>query len=242
MHYIVKYFKVKIVKKRFLYINRVQGFLAIRALKDEARSRHYLPNIIDGKRCCFRFFRSACLIFVTTLIVSGCQWLKGADTTFLSGTNIKIPEGTPTFKKGFRDGCESVLSSRGNTFYRTRYKGFKYDPRLIDDSEYKFAVSRGYGVCFNYILRFINDAGSDEYIVSPSNFDWSLGSIDHTIVGKNENLGFGLNQSVADNNIFSSVFDFTRSSAADGGEGKGAMSSNIFYGTNYKYFGSFWHE
>ena len=242
MHYIAKYFKVKIVKKRLSYINGVRGFLAIRVLKDKTRSRYCLPNIVNKKWCCFRFFRSAHLIFVATLVISGCQWFRGADTTFFSGTNIKIPEGTPTFKKGFRDGCESVLSSRGNTFYRARYKGFKYDPRLIDDSEYKFAVSRGYGFCFNYIIRFINDSGSDEYIVSPSYFDWSLGSVDNTIVGKNENLGFGLNQSVADNNIFSSVFDFTRSSTADGGEGKGAMSSSMFYGTNYKYFGSFWHE
>tara|TARA_Y100000389_G_scaffold169836_1_gene176411 strand:+ start:40717 stop:41319 length:603 start_codon:yes stop_codon:yes gene_type:complete len=188
-------------------------------------------------------FLSKIIILLILSVLAGCQWLKAADTTFLSGTNIKIPEGTPTFKKGFRDGCETVLNSRGNSFYRTRYsQGFRYDPKLIEDSEYKFAVSRGYGFCFNYVIRFLNEAGSDSYIVSPSNFDWSLGSIDNMVTSSDENLGFGLDQSVADNNIFSDIFDFTRSSTASGGQGKGVMSSNVFYGTNYKYFGSFWHE
>lgn len=182
------------------------------------------------------------VILLVFLTLSNCQWFRAADTTFLSGTDIKVPEGSPTFKKGFRDGCETVLSSRGNTYYRTKYSGFRYDPKLIKDAEYKFAVSRGYGFCFNYIIRFLN-AGSDDYIVAPSNFDWSLGSIDEMMSdGEPGGLGFGLDKSVADNNIFSDIFDFTRSSTASGGEGKGAMSSNIFYGTNHKYFGSFWHE
>lgn len=49
MHYIVKYCKVKIVKKRLTYVDGVKGFLVIKDLKEEARSCHYLSSIIGGK-------------------------------------------------------------------------------------------------------------------------------------------------------------------------------------------------
>jgi len=169
------------------------------------------------------------------LFLNNCQWFKAADTTFLSGTDIKIPEGTPIFKEGFRDGCETVLNSRGNSFYRSRYDGFRYNPEYIKNSEYKFAVSRGYGFCFNYILRFVN-AGSDTYIVSPSHLDWSLGSIDETMDEKGGGMGFGINQSAIDEDVFSDIFWWTKT---DDGAGQGAMSGSVFYGTNYGHFGSF---
>lgn len=182
------------------------------------------------------------ILLIFSLFLSNCRLFKGSGTTFLAGTNIKIPEGSPTFKKGFRDGCETLLSARGNSFYRSRYDGFKYDPELIDNPEYKFAIGRGYGFCFNYTIRYLQ-GGADEFIVSPSQFDWSRSNFNEMIVSEKENSGFGINQSAINNpRGINEIFDFTRSSRASGGEGKGAMSSNIFYGTNHNYFGSFWHE
>jgi hypothetical protein len=175
------------------------------------------------------------IIIFSILFLNNCQWFIAADTTFLYGTDIKIPDGTPIFKEGFRDGCETVLNSRGNTFYRTRYDGFRFNPDYIRNSEYKFAVSRGYGFCFNYILRFVN-SGSDDYIVSPSHFDWTLGSIDDTRYEKGKDIGFGTDQSMIKENIFEDIFWWTKTKDGKGG---GAMSENIFYGTNYGYFGSF---
>jgi len=46
MHYIVKYFKVKNVRKGLPYAHKVHSFLVIRNLKDTAKSRYYLSNII----------------------------------------------------------------------------------------------------------------------------------------------------------------------------------------------------
>lgn len=48
MRYIVKYFKVKNVKKELPYAHKVCSFLVIRNLKDRAKSRHYLSNIVGG--------------------------------------------------------------------------------------------------------------------------------------------------------------------------------------------------
>jgi hypothetical protein len=175
------------------------------------------------------------LSVVLILLLANCEWFRVADTAFLAGTNIKIPEGTPIFKKGFKDGCETVLNSRGNSFYRTRYDGFKYSPQYIDNAEYKFAVSRGYGYCFNYVIRYLGE-GSDAFIVSPSNFNWGLGSINETNDSKGQGAGFGLDQSAIDQNIFSDIFWWTKTKDGKGG---GAMSENVFYGTSHNYFGSF---
>ncbi len=46
MRYIVKYFKVKNVRKGLPYAHKVHSFLVIRNLKDTAKSRYYLSNII----------------------------------------------------------------------------------------------------------------------------------------------------------------------------------------------------
>ncbi len=64
---------------------------------------------------------------------------------------MKIPDGTPAFQKGFRDGCETVNYARGNVFYRSRY-GYRYDPKMISNSEYRFGHSRGYSWCFYHVL------------------------------------------------------------------------------------------
>ena len=95
------------------------------------------------------------LLIFTLFSLNGCKWFTNAGTPFFLGTGFKVPPGTPTFQKGFKDGCSSVLYSRGNVWYRTRYK-YKYDPKMIGNPEYRFGHSRGYTWCFQQVIQGVS--------------------------------------------------------------------------------------
>ena len=77
-------------------------------------------------------------------------------SNFAPLSNFKVPPGTPAFKSGYKDGCSSVLYSRGNMFYRSRYE-YRYDPNMIDNTEYKFGYSKGGNWCFSHIVGISPD-------------------------------------------------------------------------------------
>ncbi len=79
--------------------------------------------------------------------------LTACSAPFYSGTNIEVPEGTPSFKKGFIDGCSAMTYARGNLFYRMRYKNkATYNPKMIDNTEYNFGYTRGRSWCFHQVI------------------------------------------------------------------------------------------
>ena len=140
------------------------------------------------------------LVLIIILTLSNCRWFTGAGTTFLGGTRFKIPDGTPKFQKGFKDGCGTVLYARGNIFYRTFYN-HDYDTKLIRDSEYNFGYKRGYAYCFQYIVPGVGS--SDNFIVPKEytpfdmgagnlNSTWNYGNLDWG-VGSGGNAPQGLN-------------------------------------------------
>jgi hypothetical protein len=119
--------------------------------------------------------------FITILTLENCKLFTGASTYYLTGTNYKVPDGTPAFQQGFRDGCESGLHSRGNVLYRTRYS-HKYTPSLIDNPEYKFGYGRGYGWCFTTQTAGGHTGGFDAFIYGKGvPFDMGRASIDGTV-------------------------------------------------------------
>ena len=95
------------------------------------------------------------IIIFTFLIISlnSCRLISDIGTPFYSMTNFKVPPGTPSFQQGYKDGCETISYARGNPFYKTRYKGYRYDPKMIGNSEYRFGHSRGISLCFNIIFN-----------------------------------------------------------------------------------------
>ncbi len=68
----------------------------------------------------------------------------------MMGVSFKIPEGTPAFKRGYRDGCSQILYSRGNMFYRFKHR-YHYDTKMNGNAEYRFGYKRGISYCFNSI-------------------------------------------------------------------------------------------
>ena len=104
-------------------------------------------------------------LIIILLFFSGCQWITGAALPPFALLGIPEPEGTPIFKSGFKDGCESILHNRGTGLFRDRYK-YHYDTTLMDNPEYQFGFSRGWTNCFNHVVsgRHTLGGSADTYI------------------------------------------------------------------------------
>ncbi len=90
------------------------------------------------------------ILLITLLFFTSCRWFEAADTPFQMFGNFKVPEGTPVFKRGYRDGCATMLHARGNGFYRWKHK-YNYNPKMHHHPEYRFGYKRGMSFCFNSI-------------------------------------------------------------------------------------------
>ena len=174
------------------------------------------------------------IILTFLLSISSCKWLTEADTSELAFTNIKIPAGTPKFQLGYKDGCSSVLYTRGNGLYRSRY-AYEFHPELIDDEEYFFGRKRGYSFCFNYITGPAGHfaKGWDGYIYAQGTpFDMGAGTIDDTVIGRASGTYGGKANSVWDTfgdmkgGLDGSIGVLTRNRANTGG----VLGGSMFYG------------
>jgi hypothetical protein len=126
-----------------------------------------------------RNFLGKILLVLFLLELVGCKWFGSSGDPFLKWSNITIPDGTPTFQQGFKDGCSTTLYSRGNVYYKTRY-GYRYDPKLIGSSEYRLGHQRGYTWCFEHIVGGIPMTSFDRYLLPHGNdgtFDMTAGNI-----------------------------------------------------------------
>jgi hypothetical protein len=59
------------------------------------------------------------------------------------------PDGPPEYQQAWKDGCESGMSTYGNSFYKTFYS-YKMDPNLRDNELYY----RTWKDAFNYCRHF----------------------------------------------------------------------------------------
>lgn len=103
------------------------------------------------------------LLLVVLLQIGSCRWLSNAGLPYFRGLDFKVPDGTPTFQQGYKDGCSTILFARGNGIYRDRYS-YRYDPKLIGNPEYRFGHSRGQSWCFQNIIGPNPLASSDRYL------------------------------------------------------------------------------
>jgi hypothetical protein len=111
--------------------------------------------------------------------IDGCKWFTNAGTPYFKWTSFKIPQGTPAFQAGYKDGCSTVLYARGNVYYRTRYS-YRYDPKMIGNPEYRFGHSRGYAWCFQQVVAGTSGpVGSFDKYLNPGGYDstFSAGNI-----------------------------------------------------------------
>lgn len=161
--------------------------------------------------------------FLTILLLlfslSSCRWFEAASTTMMTFTNIKVPDGTPAFQRGYLDGCSSTIYSRGNQFYRTRYS-YKFDPKMIGNSEYTFGHRRGYNWCFKQHVTTDNggsNASWDRFLM-PSGYDktFNAGNVNEAWGGMFGGIGSPINSPG-----FQGIFDMW-----GGGSQGGVFSAN----------------
>lgn len=161
------------------------------------------------------------LILVFLFHLSGCRWFTDASTTMYSFTNIKVPNGTPAFQRGYLDGCSSATYSRGNNIYRARYK-YKFDAKMIGNPEYTFGNKRGYSWCFKQMAQ-VGGAGANaswDRFINPGGYDptFNAGNVNDAWGGMFDGLGA---QIPIENGGFNGIFG-----VLSGGSGGGAFSAN----------------
>ena len=63
------------------------------------------------------------------------------------------PPGSPEFKMGFKDGCESGLATYGTIFYKARYSFYQnYD--MLSNIDYDRAWHESFNYCRHYNLKY----------------------------------------------------------------------------------------
>ncbi len=103
------------------------------------------------------------LLVLILFSLGGCRWFGNISKPFLGGLDFKVPDGTPAFQQGFKDGCSVILYARGNGLYRDRY-GYRFDPKMIGNPEYRFGHSRGQSWCFQNLIGPNPIASFDTYL------------------------------------------------------------------------------
>jgi hypothetical protein len=175
------------------------------------------------------------LIFILLILnLNSCKWISDAGTPFYSMTGIKVPPGTPSFQKGFRDGCETVTYARGNPLYRTFYKGYRFDPKMVGNSEYRFGHSRGVSFCFMQVISNVHSS-ADNYL---NYYDPTMAAQDYNTVGDGLFDGGVFSQSLTTpGNGIDGIFDVLQKGG--GGTTGSAFTSNPLWagGSVGQFFG-----
>lgn len=91
------------------------------------------------------------LIAFITLSGSACSVItKPTPYGLQRGLVDGAPEGTPAFRYGWKDGCESGLAAYGTLLYKAAYS-YKYDSASLQDNEYHNAWEMGFRHCRWYV-------------------------------------------------------------------------------------------
>jgi len=106
--------------------------------------------------------RNMILLLVMVIALSGCRKMAdmsdGTPVEWLfkpwpHGLDKDPPEGTPIFKAGWTQGCESGLASYGGSRYRRAY-AFVQDMQLVNNPEYYRAWKDAYTYCRWYVWNW----------------------------------------------------------------------------------------
>jgi hypothetical protein len=155
-------------------------------------------------------------LYIILLLLANCQMFSKGGMPTYSMMKFKIPDGTPTFRQGYKDGCGTALYARGNILYRSFYK-YRFDPKLIGNSEYRLGHSRGYGFCFPTVANAnTGPQSSFDKFINPYGYDagFNAGNINDAWGGTFDGT---MGTSVTGNG-FNGIFDVLQKGGAGTGE------------------------
>ena len=102
-----------------------------------------------------------CLSIITVLCVmfslSACETMVQQIVKPVPYGMEELPEGTPIFQAGWKDGCDTGLTVYGNDRYKAAY-GWTQDPKMVLNDEYYRAWKDAYTYCRWYAVNWVRDA------------------------------------------------------------------------------------
>ena len=112
------------------------------------------------------------IIAVTQL--QACSYIRRKAVNGVPSLNRILKDETmdEILKMGMFDGCFSGYAARGNSFYKTMFY-FRQNPELIQDERYRFAWSKGWGLCFPEAIAWTYNQPLGSKFVNT----WGLGAI-----------------------------------------------------------------
>lgn len=98
--------------------------------------------------------KKLCAILTIMLLASACSYKPRVGAPWMQKLMTQGPEGPALFKAGWRDGCETGLSSSANAFQRHFYT-FKQDAKLAGNNEYYTGWKSAYLYCQRYVFQYL---------------------------------------------------------------------------------------
>lgn len=94
------------------------------------------------------------IIILAVLTLNACSFVtKPVPFGLYRGMDGQAPDGTPEFRSGWKDGCESGMAAYGPLHYKAAY-GYKYDHEQLQSNEYHSAWRIGFRHCRWYTAEW----------------------------------------------------------------------------------------
>jgi hypothetical protein len=94
------------------------------------------------------------ITIAAAILLSGCSYITHP-TPFgiYNGMRDGAPEGTESFREGWKAGCESGMSALGSLHYKFTHH-YTYDEARLNDEEYYSAWKNGFRHCRWYTAQW----------------------------------------------------------------------------------------
>ena len=93
-------------------------------------------------------------LILLSIVINGCSSLsKPVPFGLYRGMRDEAPEGTETFRDGWKAGCHSGLAAYGFMQYKYAYS-YTYDENMLGSDEYHNAWRLGFRHCRWYVAQW----------------------------------------------------------------------------------------
>lgn len=100
-----------------------------------------------------------CLLIIFALLLSSCKAMEMVGNQLVKPRPwgiSEVPDGSPMFRYGWSDGCDTGLSSYGNDRYKIKYK-YTQQPDLLKNKDYYRAWKDAYNYCSWYTYNWARE-------------------------------------------------------------------------------------